>query len=180
MCVWVGLRVGLNTAYPVLYVESGSMCVPQGGGCDGWSHLFEPTLHVGDLLIIEGVNPSDLNANYPNSDIIVFRDPARDRLIVHRIVYEQNINGTFYFKTKGDGNGPVFWPDLPFDFDDIPDERGVPQDLVVGKVILRVPLVGWVPLFVAESSWGVFLLVGVVFLVGFVLFVLPMLRKKRL
>jgi hypothetical protein len=81
--------------------ETGSMCIPYDGNCDGWSHPFERTLHVGDLLIVQGVNPATLNTNYPDSDIIVFHEPGNpNRLIVHRIEAVQNINGTLIFKLK--------------------------------------------------------------------------------
>jgi hypothetical protein len=104
----------LNTAYPVLAVKSGSMCIPQDGACDGWSHPFSRTLHKGDLIIIQGVAPADLNANYPDSDIIVYHNPSNpDELIVHRIVAKIEINGTLYFSTEGDGNGIKKWPDKP-------------------------------------------------------------------
>ena len=72
---YVGMELALGTLVPVRVVESGSMCVPYDGTCDGWSHPFDHTLHVGDIIIIQKVNPVDLNANYPNSDIIVYRNP---------------------------------------------------------------------------------------------------------
>ena len=91
-------------------VPSGSMCIPYAGACDGWSHPFDRTLHVGDLLLVLPVNPKDLNTNYPDSDIIVFHDPLNpSQLIVHRIIGTTEVNGTIYFSTKGDGNGNK-WP----------------------------------------------------------------------
>ena len=90
---WFCLQVALNTPYPALAVVSGSMCIPYDGACDDWlsvTHPFERTLHKGDLIIIQGVNPRKFNVNYPNSDIIVFQDPWKpmdpDAKIVHRIV----------------------------------------------------------------------------------------------
>ena len=76
------------------------MCVPYDGRCDGWRHPFDQTLHVGDIIIIQQVDPSSLKANYPNNDIIVYRNPNGVTPIVHRIVEKQEINGTLYFKTK--------------------------------------------------------------------------------
>ncbi len=179
LSVWFGLRLVLNTEYPVLAVDSGSMCVSGNGVCDGWSHPFEPTLHVGDLVILEGVDPQTLNTTYPYSDIIVYRNPSDKTLIVHRIVDAQEIDGTLYFKTKGDGNGPIVWPNIPYYFDDIPDQHGVPADLIIGRVVMRIPLLGWVPLFVENNPFGVPLLILVVALAGFVLLVLPQMKKKK-
>ena len=87
-----GLGLVLGTEVPIRVVQSGSMCTDIGG-CDGWSHPFEQTLHVGDIIIIQGVNAEDLNANYPNSDIIVYQNPSlQNNLdaipIVHRVVAE--------------------------------------------------------------------------------------------
>ncbi len=101
----------LGTGVPVRVVESGSMCVPYDGACNGWSHPFAQTLHIGDIIVIQKVNPADLNTNYPNSDIIVYENPTNPTStpIVHRIVAVNKINGTLYFQTKGDGNGDQ-WP----------------------------------------------------------------------
>ena len=83
-----GLQLALGTSVPVRVVESGSMCVPYDGACNGWSHPFAHTLHVGDIIVIQKVNPADLNSNYPNSDIIVYENPTdpTSTPIVHRIV----------------------------------------------------------------------------------------------
>ena len=86
---YFGLTLALGTAVPVRVVESGSMCVPYGWTCNGWlslDHPFAQTLHKGDIIIIQAVNPADLNANYPNSDIIVYKNPNGVTPIVHRIV----------------------------------------------------------------------------------------------
>ncbi|MCW3994812.1 MAG: signal peptidase I [Candidatus Bathyarchaeota archaeon] len=169
----------LNTHYPFLTVESGSMCIPHDGNCDGWSHPFDNTLHVGDILIIQGIKPEELNTHYPNSDIIVYKDPKNNNLIVHRIISKQTINGTTYFKTKGDANGPILWPNNPFYFDDIPDPRGVPQELVVGKVLLRIPWFGNITLFIKNNPYGLPTIATLIFLLAFVEFILPLKKRKK-
>lgn len=175
-----GMQLVLGTSVPIRVVESGSMCVVQPfGRCDGWSHPFDQTLHVGDIIIIQKVNPEDLNANYPNSDIIVYTNPHGVSPIVHRIVSKQEINGTLYFKTKGDGNGPVTWPAVPNNFDNIPDSRGVPQNLIEGKVVLRIPWFGWVTLFMRGNSWVLPVVIGLILLIIVIEFVLPMVKGKR-
>ena len=108
--IWYGSQVALNTKIPpALAVVSGSMCIPYDGACDGWTHPFDRTLHVGDIIVIEGVDPHNLKTNYPNSsDIIVFHSPNNpSELIVHRIIKTTVVNGTIYFQTKGDGNGNI-------------------------------------------------------------------------
>lgn len=44
-----------------------------------------------------------MDANYPDSDIIVIHEPSSlKELIVHRIIAKQDINRTLYFRTKGE------------------------------------------------------------------------------
>ncbi len=175
--------MALNNPNPIVVVPSGSMCIPYDGLCNGWDHPFARTLHVGDLLVLQGLNPKDYNTNYPYSDIIVFHNPRNpDELIVHRIVSAEDINGTLYFRTKGDGNSFDKWPSIPqateYDPWAIPPSPGVPQDLVVGKVVLRVPWLGHIVLFMRTPGG----LVAVVFLVALLLiieFVVPSFRKKK-
>ena len=180
---WYGSQVVLNTPYPALAVVSGSMCIPYDSACDGWSHPFARTLHIGDLIIVQGVNPADLNTNYPNSDIIVFHEPDNpDELIVHRIVAVDDINGTLYFRTKGDGNSAVKWPNTPSPSEYDPwQTNGVPgvrQDLVVGKVVMRIPWLGHVVLFM-RNSVGLPIVIALIIIIVIIEFILPLLREKK-
>jgi signal peptidase I len=99
------------------------------------SSSMEPTIKEGSLVLVDpNINPADLNANYPNSDIIMFHNPNNhDQLIVHRIVAKTEINGTTCFYTKADANGAKY-PAVPS-----PSEYdswgAVPLDLIVGKVV---------------------------------------------
>ena len=153
---------------------------------------------MGDIIIIQGVNPKDLKANYPNSDIIVFHEPGDpSTLIVHRITSEVVENNTIYFYTKGDGNSPAWptpiasqtpdyaWADLPSAAAYYQSHPGVPtgsvpQDMVVGKVVMRFPLIGWVTLFMrGDNSVGLPIIIGIIMLLIIVEFVVPILREKK-
>jgi signal peptidase I len=180
-----GLQLVLGTAVPVRVVESGSMCVPFDGACDGWTHPFDHTLHVGDIIIIQKINPKDLNANYPNSDIIVYENPTNPTStpIVHRVVAKYEVNGTLYFQTKGDGNGDK-WPAVPStqEYDSRTlwsTGQGVPQDLVIGKVVMRIPYFGWVTLFLRNNPWGLPVIIGLILLLVVLEFVLPIIRGRK-
>jgi signal peptidase I len=174
---WLGSQAALNTGYPALAVKSGSMCTLQDGACDGWSHPFAQTLHIGDLIIVQGVNPADLNADYPNSDIIVYHQPSDpDELIVHRIVAKTQINGTLYFSTEGDGNGAKKWPD---ESDLVDLWSPISQDLVVGKVVMRIPWVGHLVLFMRESPYGVPTIIILAAMLIIIEFVVPEIRRKK-
>jgi hypothetical protein len=193
---WFGSQIALNTSIPpALAVVSGSMCIPYDSGCDGWTHPFDRTLHVGDIIVIQGVNPQDLNANYPDSDIIVFNRPGNlDELIVHRIVAKEEIDGKWYFFTKGDGNSPPdVWPTFPNprEYDKWPTananvpQGAVPQDLIVGKVIMRIPWVGLIAMFmhdvlgVNNSLIGIPMVIILIILLVIIEFVLPMRKQKE-
>ena len=182
-----GLGLALGTSVPVRVVESGSMCTDIYG-CDGWSHPFEQTLHVGDIIIIQSVNPEELSADYPNSDIIVYQNPnlrgnPEATPIVHRIVAKYQVNGTWYFQTKGDGNG-VNWPTTPttseYDSHTLwSTGEGVPEDLVLGKVVMRIPYFGWITLFMRGNPWALPLVIGLIMLLIVIEFILPIVRTKN-
>jgi len=182
-----GLGVALGTAVPVRVVESGSMCL-EPYGCDGWSHPFDQTLHVGDIIIIQSVNPEDLSADYPNSDIIVYQKPTlsgntQATPIVHRIVEKYKVDGIWYFQTKGDGNG-VNWPTTPtsseYDSHTLWNTgQGIPQDLVLGKVVMRIPYFGWITLFMRSNSWALPLMVMLILLLIVIEFVIPVVRAEK-
>lgn len=185
---WFGSTLALNTQNPVVVVPSGSMCIPYDGICQDylWSHPFDRTLHVGDLLILQGINTKELNTDYPNSDIIVFHNPNNpDELIVHRIVSAQTIDGKLYFRTKGDGNTQRKWPtpaselaNSDYDPWGIPPALGVPEENVVGKVVMRIPWVGNIVLYMRTPS-GLILVAFLVALLLIIEFVIPILRKRQ-
>jgi signal peptidase I len=188
--LFFGLGLALGTSVPVRVVESGSMCVPYGAACQGLislDHPFTHTLHTGDLIVVQGVNAEDLNANYPNSDIIVYLNPSNPSAtpIVHRIVAVSNINGTLYFQTKGDGNGDK-WPAIPSpsQYDSATlwhtgSGVGIPQSMVVGKVVMRIPYVGWITLFLKQNPWGLPAIIAVILLLIVLEFVIPLIRRNN-
>ncbi len=184
--LFIGLRAALNTPDPALTVVSGSMSIPyDAADYNFWLTLatpFDRTLSVGDIIIVQGVNPKDLNTNYPNSDIIVFHEPGDpSTLIVHRIVSAETVNGQLYFVTKGDGNGNP-WPETPksgFDTWDSNNPPGVPASMVVGKVVMRIPWFGWVTIFVKDYQWGLPVIILIILVIAILEFVLPLLRSKK-
>ncbi len=198
---WFGSQLVLHTKItPVLAVVSGSMCIPYDAACDGWSHPFVRTLHVGDIVVIQGVNPQDLKADYPNSDIIVFQRPdlpvdSPNANIVHRIVSEVEVDGKLYFYTKGDGNNsPNTWPNTPQPTDYwFPDPANpnstyngaISQDYVYGKVVMRIPWIGQIPMFIhsvlgANSSLIVIPIIFVLIIILIVFeFAAPLLKRRK-
>jgi len=165
------------------------MCIPCGGACDGLAHPFTSTIHKGDLIIIQRVDPKNLNSNYPNSDVIVYHDPTADSTatpIVHRIVTSYTENGLIYFQTKGDGNPYELWPNnVPStDYDSntvwhVHTGQGVPGDLVDGKVIMRIPWVGWITLILQANPLLMLVIFAVVIVLLIIMWILPVIQEKQ-
>jgi signal peptidase I len=179
---WFGLQAGLNTnIFPLFTVTSGSMCIPPEP-CDPIAHTFVRTLHVGDLLVIQGVDAKDLKTDYPNNDIIIYRNPQLpadnpEANIVHRIVRYEDINGTRYFWTKGDGNGyPNVWPN-PAESTD--PWCPIPEDYVYGKVVMRIPWIGSLALLTQQFSIIPIVLIIIIIVLVILEFVLPLVKKKN-
>lgn len=137
---YFGSQIALNTNVPWAAVSIGSMNVQNQSGSDFWNNPFSRTLQVGDVVMVQGVSPKDYNTNYPESDIIVFPKPDNpDELIVHRIVATTSIDGKMYFFTKGDGNSAPDTYDPWYNSNASIPQGSVSQDLVVGKVVMRIP-----------------------------------------
>jgi hypothetical protein len=125
------------------------------------------------------VNPADLNANYPNSDIIVFHKPTDPTdLIVHRIAAKEVVGGKIYFYTKGDGNPEHLWPNAiqPSEYD---SWGAVSEDMVVGKVVLRIPWVGHAILFMQRNPFGLPIVIALIIILVIVEFIAPVLKRKK-
>jgi signal peptidase I len=195
--IFAGLEIALNASVPVRVVESGSMSLPLNfitGPPRPYTlndffltleHPFDRTLDTGDIILIQNVNPKDLKTNYPNSDIIIYQNPDDPNRtpIVHRIVAVNDINGTLYFQTKGDGNGDQ-WPAVPSssEYDSnifYHNGIGVPQNLVEGKVVMRIPWLGWITLALRENSWGLPVIIGIILLLLALEFIIPIIKKQR-
>lgn len=110
--------VGMGTNTPLVVVTSESMV---------------PTIHVGDLLVLQGRTEEGLQVG----DIIVYVDDWNPNPIVHRIVEIEDIEGTLHYYTKGDANAQRD-----------PGSRTI--DEVVGEVVLIIPWIGYVSLWLKE------------------------------
>lgn len=127
------LRNALGTSNPMMVVISQSMV---------------PTLGVGDFIFIQNIDDFD-NVNIgdpPVGDILVFLRPnMNDEYIVHRAIGGTKTDGYWIYQTKGDHNA-------------FPDGFPVNQTLVVGKVINRIPVIGYFSLFIKTMKGFGFIL----------------------
>lgn len=135
------LKLILDTEVPLAVVKSTSMM---------------PTLNVGDIVVIVGVKPSQLQVG----DIIIYnkRLPLSPRssihevedigyIIIHRIVKisRDPQTGGLLFRTKGDNNLSA-------------DPWYVPEEGIIGKVltlsingkrcIFKIPYIGYLSLYI--------------------------------
>lgn len=119
---------------------------------------------TGDIVVLEKDIPYD---QYHIGDAVLYSPPYFDEIIIHRIYDIQTINGSYYFALKGDSNPQ---PDSVPETGDIQNEILInktvtwsafydnvtnptaeyivasyfPADQVVfGKVIFKIPIVGW-------------------------------------
>jgi len=147
---WLALRAALRTEYPLHAVISGSMI---------------PSLHVGDLVVVQGgLDPCEIYAAPETGDIIVFRKPTDpSEFIVHRAVNKVHRGNSWFFKTKGDSNLSS-------------DNWEVPDDYVIGKVVGRVPLLGYFKIFLGTPG-GMAVIVALILILLFMDYI-PLKRKE--
>ena len=183
---WFASKAILNTEYPIVPVSSSNMCVFQSN-CDGLTHPFEPTLHVGDLIIVQGVDARDVRVAYPNSDILVFHSYDGGGLVITRVVAKEEGNGIVYFRTKGDGVGIHMWPEMPsvsecdrwYDYRENYTWNGmISEKLLVGKVVFRIPWIGYIALFVQNPS-GILVIVVLIIIILIAKFAIPTSASKK-
>lgn len=119
----VGARVFGLQAYAVL---SGSM---------------EPTYHVGSIIYVKSVDPSEIKVGDP----ITFVMNEQLTVATHRVVRIDTENSAFY--TKGDAN-------------DDPDAAPVHFNNLLGKPVFTIPYLGYISSYV-QSPPGIYIAVGV-------------------
>lgn len=98
-----------------------------------------PTIEAGDMVITY-----KLDKGYKIGDVITFnstRSSSEAVTITHRVVDTVKTNGVKYYQTKGDNNNA-------------PDTSRVSEKDVIGKVIVKIPKVGFIQEFIAtKSGW---------------------------
>ncbi|MEM2994955.1 MAG: signal peptidase I [Candidatus Bathyarchaeia archaeon] len=141
---WRIIQFALGTEYPALAVASESML---------------PTLNVGDLIIVQGVNPEQINAKPTTGDIIVFKKSNND-LVVHRAIDWDGHS----FTTKGDNNLS-------------PDAEKVDKSAVVGRVIEKIPYVGNLAL-IMHTAENMYLFIIILIILMAIIIIFPFEEEK--
>ncbi|MBS7621590.1 signal peptidase I, partial [Candidatus Bathyarchaeota archaeon] len=147
--LYFGTRALLGgVEYPLLAVSSESMF---------------PTLNIGDLIIVQKIDPAQIYADPINGDILVYK--REEDLIVHRAISATyKGSGVWQITTRGDryptGPGET-WPSTQ----------------LVGKVIARIPAIGNIPLFL-HSEKNVYILF-IALIIIFIILMLPFSSKSE-
>ena len=121
----VGIRIFGLTPYTVL---SGSM---------------EPTYHVGSVIYVKDIDPSDLKEKDP----VTFKADG-GQIVTHRIIEVLPKDGDEYlFRTQGDANNVA--------------DGVLEGSRVIGKPIFTIPYLGYVTSYVQSKS-GILLIISLV------------------
>ena len=100
------------------------------------SGSMEPLIKVRDAVIIKRSSEDNLKVN----DVVTYRseDPAfYGILVTHRVVNIEDVNGEKIYITKGDHNETI-------------DRTPVKFKQILGKVVMRVPKIGYLKYFLIE------------------------------
>ena len=111
------------------------------------SGSMEPQYHVGSIIYVKEVEPSELKVGDAISFLISENTVATHRLI--EILPDDDDPNVIRFRTKGDNN-------------DIEDTNPVHSNNVLGKVVGTIPLLGYVSDFV-QNPPGTYITLGAVF-----------------
>ena len=129
----MALKSTLGTSNPMMVVISQSMV---------------PTLGVGDFIFIQNIENFDqVNiGTLPTGDILVFLRPGfSEEYIVHRAIGGTKTDGAWIYQTKGDNNA-------------FPDGFPVNESFVIGRVVNRLPVIGYFSLFIKTMKGFGFIL----------------------
>lgn len=149
--VYPCLGLILATSHPIVAVVSGSM--EHDAGFDNWwesnkefyndynigkgdflNYKLKNGFNKGDIIILKGSKPENINTG----DIIVFRS-FKQEPIIHRVIKKYKEDDNYYFQTKGDHND-----------DSMNFEKKISKDFIIGKAVLKIPLLGWVKIGFVE------------------------------
>lgn len=154
--VYPGLGFMLGTDFPIVAVVSNSM-EHNGQNIEEWwqnnggwyqnnditeeqfsSFPLKNGFYKGDIMVLFGEEPANLEVG----DVIVFKSNKPDP-IIHRIVKKWEADGKYFFKTKGDNNRDSIKSALV-------DETMIIENKVVGKAVLKIPLLGYIKIAFVE------------------------------
>jgi len=164
---WLCLRAAYRSECPLLPIDTGCM---------------RPTLNIGDVIIVQGTNASEIKAEKTDGDIIVFRRPSNpDELIVQRAINKTLVDDAWYFRTQEDTALWSTWWSEGLNAGDTWGEGYFHEKFLIGKVVGKIPYLGYVPLYVSaflRTPEAMFLFIVLMCLI--ILIKYPSLLKRKL
>jgi len=97
------------------------------------SWRYDWGMDKGDIVVVYGKKSKNIKLG----DVIIF-NAEQKYPIIHRVVKIEERNGKFYFATKGDNNA-----------DQLPIEKDISEDAILGVALMRIPKIGWIKLLFA-------------------------------
>lgn len=98
-----------------------------------------PTIPLGGAVVVEPVAPADLRVG----DIVSLRSGEQRAVFTHRIIRIADRDGAVWIETRGDAN-------------EAPDPSISPATAVIGRVVVILPLAGFLVALLAIPSGVVF------------------------
>ena len=128
-----------------------------------------PEIQVYDVVVTKKVDPSSLKVG----DVITFASADTrflNTIITHRIIRKEydSKDKTYSFQTQGDNNN-------------VADSALVPQNNIYGKVILKIPKLGYLQEFLAsDGGWIIVILIPCLTVISYdVVKLIKGLKKKK-
>mgnify|MGYP006281546871 CR=1 FL=1 len=131
------------------------------GGYVVTSGSMEPAIGVGDVVIVDDVDPATIE----EGDVITYIRSGQDTPTTHRVIGVEEGGDELAFRTKGDAN-------------EDPDASPVSASQVRGKILFTIPYIGYVVEF-ANTPYGFAALVGVPFVLLVVSELISFFRSSR-
>ena len=138
--IFIGIGILLVAYYIDIKKSAANVETPLYGAYVIVSGSMEPIIKIKDAVIIRRVDSKD---DIAVGDVITYRsmdEAYYGILITHRVVDIQNENGKTIYVMKGDNNETV-------------DRSPIEFGQITGKVIMRVPKIGYIKYFLV-SSYG--------------------------
>ena len=133
-------------------VNSGNWKPPLFGAYVIVSNSMEPTIHVNDAILIkrtENIKIGDICTYYSNNPI------HKGKMITHRVIGTDMQDGEKVYVFKGDNNYSA-------------DTLKVSQNQIYGKVIMKIPKVGYIQYFLSQAyGWIIAIVVPCVGIITF-------------
>lgn len=171
---WTALVILISIALFLLYIGIASrLYATKGAAYEPKFSLYtiispsmQPNLNVYDTIIDKRVDDA---SKIEVGDVITFISTSRvsqGMTVTHRVIdIIPAEDGSLQFKTKGDNNLT-------------PDSAYVPEDNILGRVILKIPQLGRIQFFLAQKG-GLLLLIVIPSVIILIRYILKLIRLTK-